>query len=106
MNAVSRDDGWRLSDELWDRIKPALPAPKAHPLGRHRPRIPNRIAMDAILLMLCTGKQWNALDQTGICTCSAAYRRFREWIDAGVFEAFWRNGLLQSEALSNIDWTG
>jgi transposase len=104
MKAISRDDGWRLSDELWECMAPLLPPPKPHPLGCHRPRIPNRIAMDAILLVLRIGMQWNALDQTGICTCSAAYRRFREWIDAGVFEAFWRNGLLQCEALSNIDW--
>jgi transposase len=50
--------------------------------------------MDAILLVLRTGKQWNALDGTRICTCSSAYRRFREWIDAGVFETFRRLGLL------------
>jgi hypothetical protein len=61
MKAVSRDDGWRLSDELWDRMTPLLPPPKAHPLGCHRPRIPNRMAMDAILLVLRTGMQWNCL---------------------------------------------
>jgi transposase len=60
--------------------------------------------MDAILLVLRTGMQWNALDSTGICSCSAAYRRFREWVDAGVFANFWRLGLLEYDGLKGIDW--
>ena len=50
--------------------------------------------MNAILLVLRTGMQWNALDATGICSCASAYRRFREWAEAGVFLEFWRQGLL------------
>ncbi|HJV76662.1 MAG TPA: IS5 family transposase [Noviherbaspirillum sp.] len=49
--------------------------------------------------------QWNALDGTGICSCSSAYQRFREWIDAGVFAAFWRMGLLKYGELQGIDWS-
>lgn len=105
MKQSNRDDGYRLSDELWERIEPLLPAPKPHPLGCHRPRVANRAAMDAILLVLRTGMQWNALDGTRICSCSSAYRRFREWIDAGVFETFWRLGLLEYDELRGIDWS-
>ncbi len=36
---------------------------------------------------------------------SSAYRRFREWIDAGVFDEFWRQGLLAYDALLGIDWS-
>lgn len=104
MKQSKRDDGWRMSDALWGRIEPLLPAPKPHPLGCHRPRVPNRAAMDAILLVLRTGMQWNALDTTGICSCAAAYRRFREWSDAGVFATFWRLGLLEYDELKGIDW--
>lgn len=88
MKRCNRDDGYRLSDELWERIEPLLPAPKPHPLGCHRPRVANRAAMDG----------------TGICSCSAAYRRFREWIDGGVFEMFWRLGLLEYDELQCLDW--
>lgn len=105
MKQRKRDDGYRLSDELWERIERLLPAPKPHPLGCHRPRVANRAAMDAILLVLRTSMQWNALDGTGVCSCSSAYRRFREWIDAGVFEAFWRLGLLEYDELRGIDWS-
>ena len=105
MGLVSKDDGWRLSDELWAKMQPLLPERPRHPLGCHNPRVPDRAAMDAILLVLRTGMQWNALSVTGICSCSSAYRRFREWAEAGVFEAFWRAGLLEYDRLRGIDWS-
>lgn len=105
MGLVTKDDGWRLSDKLWKQIEPLLPARKAHPLGCHNPRVPDRDAMNAILFVLRTGCQWNALDATGICSCSSAYRRFREWTDAGVFDAFWRQGLTRYDGLKGIDWS-
>src|SRR3954453_1027511 len=52
---VDRDDGWRLPDWLWGAIKPLLPERPLHPLGCHNPRVPDRDAMDAILLVLRTG---------------------------------------------------
>ena len=99
-----RDDGWRLSDELWTKMERLLPARPPHPLGCHNPRVPDRAAMDAIFFVLRTGCQWNALNATGICSSSSAHRRFSEWAAAGVFEAFWRAGLLAYDALRGIDW--
>ncbi len=98
------DDSWRLSDAMWVRMAPLIPSSKPHPLGCHRPRIPDRVAMDAILLLLRTGMQWGTLDVTGLCSRSSAQRRFREWTYAGVFERFSREGLLVCEALEKIDW--
>ena len=60
--------------------------------------------MDAILLVLRTGMQWQALLATSLCHPSSAYRRFREWAEAGVFREFWRQGLLAYEALTGIEW--
>jgi putative transposase len=100
-----RDDGWRLSDELWAKMERLLPARPAHPLGCHNPRVPDRAAMDAIFFVLRTGCQWNALNATGICSSSSAHRRFSEGTEAGVFEAFWRAGLLAYDALRGIDWS-
>lgn len=105
MGLVSKDDGWRIPDELWGQIEPLLPAPKPHPNGGHNPRVPNRKAMDAVLFVLRTGCQWNALDATGICSCSSAYRRFREWLDAGVFQEFWVQGLLNYDGLKSLNWS-
>lgn len=104
MGLVSKDDGWRMPDWLWERIRPLLPAPPPHPLGCHRPRVPDRSAMDAILLVLRTGMQWNALSATGICSSSSAHRRFQEWERAGVFAEIWRQGLLDYDQVVGIDW--
>lgn len=104
MGLVSRDDRWRMPDWLWERIAPLLPPPPPHPLGCHRPRVPDRDAMDAILLVLRTGMQWNALNVTGICSSSSAHRRFQEWERAGVFHELWRQGLLEYDQVVGLDW--
>ena len=95
---------WRIPDELWERIVPLLPARKPHPLGCHRPRVDDRKAMDAIFFVLRTGCQWGALDATGICSHSAAHRRFQEWVEADVFVALWEQSLVDYDALQGIDW--
>ena len=105
MGLVTKDDGWRIPDSLWGKIKTLLPPRKAHPKNGHNPRVDDRNAMDAIFFVLRTGCQWNSLDATGICSCSAAYRRFREWLEAGVFEEFWTKGLLTYDKLKGIDWS-
>jgi transposase len=104
MNYQVEDDGWRIPDELWDKIEPLLPPGKPHPLGCHRRRVPNRAAMDAIFFVLRTGCQWNALNATGICHCSSAHRRFQEWTEAGVFQKLWEQGLLEYAAKHGIEW--
>ena len=99
---VRRD--WRIPDELWERIAPLLPPPPPHPLNCHRPRVPDRAAMDAIFFVLRTGCQWNALNATGICSSSSAHRRFQEWTAAGVFLNLWKTGLVEYDILKGLDW--
>ena len=104
MGLVVKDDGWRIPDKVWALMEPLLPARPVHPLGCHNPRVPDRDAMNAILLVLRTGMQWNALKATGICSSSSAHRRFQEWEQAGVFAEIWRQGLLDYDQLVGIDW--
>ncbi len=86
------------------KIEPLLPPRPPHPLGRHSPLVPDRFAMEAILLVLRMGMQWQALKAPGVCHSSSAHCRFREWLKAGVFHEFWRLGLVTYEALVGIDW--
>ena len=74
---VSSDDGWRISDWLWEQIGPLIPPSPVHPLGCCRRRVPDRQIMNAILVVLRTGMQWNALDATGIANSKTAHRRFQ-----------------------------
>ncbi len=66
--------------------------------------MPNRAAIDAILLVLHTGGQWNALNTTGICSLRTAHRRFPEWQRAGVAHEFRCQGLLADDEVVGIDW--
>jgi putative transposase len=104
MGLVVEDDGWRIPDRVWAQMEPLLPPRPSHPLGCHNPRVPDRAAMNAILLVLRTGMQWNALKATTICSCSSAYRRFREWTEAGLFLELWRQGLLCYDDQVGIEW--
>lgn len=104
MGLIDFDDGWRMPDWLWERVEVLLPERPAHPLGCHNPRVADRDAMDAILLVLRTGMQWNALNATGVCHSSSAHRRFQEWERAGVFHEIWRQGLLEYDEVVGIDW--
>jgi transposase len=103
MTSTSTKDRWRIPEKLWAKMEALLPPRPKHPLGCHNPRVPDRDAMDGIFFVLRTGCQWNALDATGICSCASAYRRFREWLDAGVFHEFWRQGLLAYDEAKGID---
>lgn len=95
---------WRIPDELWERIEPLLPPRKPHPLGCHRPRVDDRKAMAAMFFVLRTGCQWNALNETGICSSRSAHRRFQEWAEAGVFLEVWQRGLAEYDPVTGIAW--
>ena len=77
----------RISDTLCERLEPQLPVrtPKAHPLGCHRRRVPDRQVLDGIFFVLRTGGHWQAVSATAICSGSTAPARFQEWGAAGVF---------------------
>jgi ATP sulfurylase len=64
----------------------------------------DRVVLAAIVYRLRTGCQWNALDETGICSSSTAHRRFQQWAEQGVFLELWRRGLVAYDKHVGIDW--
>jgi transposase len=102
----AKKNRYRVSDELWKKIEPLLPKHKnTHCFGGGRPRVPDRQAMDGIFFVLRTGCQWNALNETGICSSSTAHLRFQQWTVAGVFQRLWAMGLKDYDELQGIDWS-
>ena len=96
---------YRISNELWEKIEPLIPKhPNTHRFGGGRPRVPDRKAIDGIFFVLRTGCQWNALDETGICSSSTAHLRFQEWTKAGIFQKLWELALEDYDELKGIDW--
>lgn len=75
-----------IIEPVWDQVQALLPPPAdAHPLGCHRPRIPDRIVFDKLVQVLVFGcAYWRIADAT--CSASTLRRRRDEWIAAGVME--------------------
>jgi transposase len=95
---------WIMPDSLWEKVEPLLPPlPPPNPKGG-RQWVSHREAMNGIFFVLKTGCQWNALNDTGICSSSTAHRRFQEWTKLGVFEKFWKNGLEEYDEFKGIRW--
>jgi len=99
---MARTKPWELSDDVWERAQPLLPRRKPHPRGGRPPR-DDRQMLGAILYVLRTGLQWNALPRE-IGASTTVYDRFRAWEREGVFERLWAAGLEEVDELVGIDW--
>ena len=86
-------------DAVFAAIESLLPEPPAHPLGCHRPRVPDRLCFWGFLIRLTTGSSWvdiEAILEHRVSDTTLRTRR-DEWIDAGVFDQ------LCSEAIAAFD---
>ncbi|MGC9084359.1 MAG: IS5 family transposase [Anaerolineae bacterium] len=92
------DPKYQIPDDLWERIKPLLPAPKPKKKPG-RPRMDDRKA----IYVLRTGCQWKALPRS-LGAPSTVHDRFQEWRAAGVFEKLWQAGLLEYDEKIGLDW--
>ncbi len=72
---MKRTKPWELSDEVWERVRPLIPERPAHPTGG-RPAQSDRQMLSAILYVLRTGIQWNALPRE-LGASTTVYDRFR-----------------------------
>jgi len=97
-----RTKPWTVSDALWSQVAPLLPPTPPRPQGG-RPRMPDRAAFAAIVYVLRTGIQWNALPRE-LGASSTVHDRFQAWERAGVFRAIWAAGLVEYDELHGIQW--
>ena len=89
-----------VTNAVWAAIEALIPKREDnHPLGCHRPRIPDRICFRGILIRLVTGCSWQDTEQLLDRAVSDTTLRARrdEWIKAGVFD------LIEAEALAAYD---
>lgn len=98
-----RTHPWEVSDALWEQVEPLVPPPPSHAKGG-RPRLPDRQVFAAIVYVLRTGIQWNALPR-GLGASSTVHARFQAWQRAGFFAAVWEAQLLVFDELVGIEWT-
>jgi transposase len=75
-----------IIEPIWEQFEDLLPERKTnHPLGCHRPRIPDRVVFEKLVEVLVFGcAYWRIADEE--CSASTLRRRRDEWIDLGVIE--------------------
>jgi transposase len=68
-----------LPEELWQEIEPLLPPDEAPGRQGGRPRVLNKIAMQGIFFVLCSGIRWDDLPGELGCSGMTCWRRLRDW---------------------------
>jgi transposase len=90
-------------EPLWVQVTALLPARQVHhPLGCHRPRIPDRVVFDKLVQVLVFGCGYRRIaDHT--CSATTLRRRRDEWIRAGVAEQLRRAVLAAYDRLFGLE---
>jgi len=76
-----------LIEPIWAQFQDLLPEREAdHPLGCHRPRVPDRVVFEKLIEVLVFGcAYWRIADET--CSATTIRRRRDEWMEAGLMDA-------------------
>jgi transposase len=76
-----------LIEPIWQQLVVLLPERhSSHPLGCHRPRIPDRIVFEKLAQVLVFGCAYEKIAD-GSCSATTLRRRRDEWIAAGVIDS-------------------
>lgn len=75
-----------IIEPVWQQFSALLPSRQTnHPLGCHRPRIPDRLVFEKLVQVLVFGcAYWRIADEG--CSATTLRRRRDEWIDLGVMD--------------------
>ncbi len=76
-----------IIEPIWEQFAALLPERKTdHPLGCHRPRVPNGVVFEKLVQVLVFGcAYWRIAD--GSCSATTLRRRRDEWIETGAMDA-------------------
>ena len=87
----------QLTDEEWEFIKPYLP------IGRFGP-YPERLRQqfEGVIWRFRTGGQWREIPQE-FGAWQTVHNRFRQWRDAGVFEALLDGAIAEAAKRGEVD---
>jgi transposase len=76
-----------IIEPIFEQFSALLPQREVdHPLGCHRPRVPDRLVFEKLVQVLVFGcAYWRIAD--GSCSATTLRRRRDEWIEAGLMDA-------------------
>ena len=93
---------WKVSDELWDILKPILDELDP-PAKTGRPRTGEREALNGIIHPMRSGAQWNQLPEE-FGDDSSVHRTMQRWIAKGVLQRLWAVLIKNCEELGGVNW--
>lgn len=86
-----------IIEPIWQQLSALLPRTQTdHPLGCHRPRIPDRVVFEKLVRVLVFGCAYERIADES-CSATTLRRRRDEWIEAGSME------VLEEMALESYD---
>ena len=101
-----RESPWLVSDGLWQRLEPLLPARQRRFRYPGRRPLDDRAALSGILFVLQTGIAWEHLPQElGFGSGMTCWRRLRLWQEDGVWERLHELLLSELHAAGELDWS-
>jgi transposase len=108
---MARIPSWEVSDAFWAKVESLIPVPerdssktyKRKSVGGRKP-MPSRRVFEAIMYVLRTGCQWQALPKERFGSPSAIYTHFARWQRAGFFLSLWRTGLAEYDEMEGVAW--
>ena len=93
-------------EPIWQQFSVLLPErPRVatqHPLGCHRPRVPDRVVFERVVTVLVHGSGYERNAVPG-CSDRTIRRRVREWADAGLAEHLHTLVLTQDDRVIGLD---
>jgi transposase len=92
-----------IINPLWDQFHALLPERiDSHPLGCHRPRVPDQVVFDKLLQVLVFGCGYERVaDQT--CSARTLRRRRDEWITAGIHDRLHQLALTSYDGILGLE---
>ena len=93
-----------IIEPIWEQFEALLPERRTtnHPLGCHKPRIPDRVVFGKLVEVLVFGcAYWRIADES--CSESTLRRRRDEWIEAGLMEKLRRISLEAYDRLIGLE---
>ena len=75
-----------LIEPIWQQFSALIPERRtSHPLGCHRPRIPDRVVFEKLVQVLVFGCAYERIAD-GTCSATTLRDRRNEWIELGTMD--------------------
>jgi transposase len=94
-----------ILEPLWVQVAALLPTRQVqHPLGCHRPRVPDRVVFDKLIQVLVFGCGYRRIADAS-CSATTLRRRRDEWIALGLAEQLRRWSWVPMTSCSAWSWS-